>query len=58
MTRLLTGFVWDGASGGIDAYLMAFARVAAQEGVRVDFLTNERSGGTCGGNGLHGSRSL
>lgn len=43
MTRLLTGFVWDGTCGGIDAYLVAFARAAAREGVRVDFLTNERS---------------
>ena len=43
MTRLLPGFVWDGTCGGIDAYLVAFARAAAREGVRVDFLTNERS---------------
>ena len=32
MTRLLTGFVWDGTCGGIDAYLVAFARAAAREG--------------------------
>lgn len=39
--RILTGFIWDGKSGGIDAYLMAFARVARDEGVQLDFLTNE-----------------
>lgn len=45
MTRLLAGFVWDGTCGGIDAYLVAFARLAASEGVRVDFLTNEYAPG-------------
>lgn len=39
--RILVGFIWDGKSGGIDAYLMAFARVARDEGVNLDFLTNE-----------------
>lgn len=39
--RILVGFIWDGKSGGIDAYLMAFARVAHKEGVSLDFLTNE-----------------
>lgn len=43
MTKILTGFIWDGRSGGIDAYLMSFARVASEEGVRLDFLTNEYS---------------
>lgn len=39
--RVLVGFIWDGKSGGIDAYLMAFARVARDEGVNLDFLTND-----------------
>ena len=39
--RILTGFIWDGKSGGIDAYLMAFSRVARDESVQLDFLTNE-----------------
>ena len=39
--KILTGFIWDGESGGIDRYLMSFARVASSQGVKLDFLTNE-----------------
>ena len=41
--RILAGFIGDGTGGGVDAYLVAFARVAGEAGVCVDFLTNKYS---------------
>lgn len=43
MKKILTGFIWDGKSGGIDRYLMSFARVSSAQGVKLHFLTNEYS---------------
>lgn len=40
---MLTGFIWDGKSGGIDACLTAFAQAATREGIHIDFLTNSYS---------------
>lgn len=41
MKRLLVGFIMDGKAGGIDKYLLNFLEAVQNQGVQVDFLTNE-----------------
>lgn len=41
MKKILTGFIMDGKSGGIDKYLLNFLQKVQERDVRVDFLTNE-----------------
>lgn len=43
MKRFLVGFIEDGRHSGIDKYLLGFCKVAAENGVTLDFLTNEIS---------------
>lgn len=44
MKRILTGFIMDGKSGGIDKYLLNFLEATKGKDVRIDFLTNEVDG--------------
>lgn len=41
MKKLLVGYIQDGRHSGIDKYLLNFASVAAEQGVRLDFLTDK-----------------
>lgn len=41
MKKILTGFIMDGKSGGIDKYLLNFLQKIQKEDVQIDFLTNE-----------------
>lgn len=41
--KMLVGFIEDGRHSGIDKYLLGFCKVAAENGVTLDFLTNEIS---------------
>lgn len=41
MKRILVGYVQDGRHSGIDKYLIGFCRVAHDEGVQLDLLTDE-----------------
>lgn len=43
INRILVGFIEDGRHSGIDKYLLGFCKVAAENGVTLDFLTNEIS---------------
>lgn len=41
MKKILVGYILDGKHSGIDKYLLSFCRVAYEEGVVLDFLTDE-----------------
>ena len=41
MKTILAGFIMDGKSGGVDKYLLQFLDTVWQEGMQIDFLTNE-----------------
>lgn len=41
MKKILTGFIMDGESGGIDRYLLNFLEKVHDREVQIDFLTNE-----------------
>lgn len=41
MKKILVGYIQDGKHSGIDKYLLSFCRVAHEEGVVLDFLTDE-----------------
>lgn len=43
INKILVGFIADGRHSGIDKYLLGFCKVAAENGVTLDFLTNEIS---------------
>ena len=41
MKKILVGYIEDGRHSGIDKYLLNFAQVAFEQGVKIDFLTNQ-----------------
>ncbi len=41
MKKVLVGFIENGKHSGIDKYLLGFCKVASENGVVLDFLTNE-----------------
>ncbi len=41
MKKILVGYVIDGKHSGIDKYLLGVCRVAHEEGIHLDFLTDE-----------------
>lgn len=41
MKQILAGFIMNGKAGGVDKYLLTFLESVRDEGVRIDFLTNE-----------------
>ena len=41
MKKILVGYIEDGRHSGIDKYLLNFAEAAFEQGVKIDFLTNQ-----------------
>lgn len=41
MKKILVGYIEDGRHSGIDKYLLNFAQAALEQGVKIDFLTNQ-----------------
>ena len=41
INKMLVGFIQDGKHSGIDKYLLGFCKVAYQNGVKLDFLTDK-----------------
>lgn len=56
MRRVLAGVIGDGRAGGVDKYLLNYWEAVSENGVQVDFLTNEIDGNLKRKLGTNGSK--